>query len=404
MVRVHGRRMTITNDVTELDRFLADNPELHRLSARLSSFNLFDVLRASDAEIRHSNVLAWLLDPTENHGLGDTFLRRFLSRCLLLNQATGSVEAPLSAAQVELANLRSAVVRREYQHIDVLVLVPEEKWLVLVENKVHSHESPGQLKRYRAAIKTDYPTWKQLPIFLTLSGDDPSEDGIAAGFIPFSHEEVARILKELLEVATQLPEGIRLFIEQYIETLERLTMTDPEIIQLCREIYARHQRAIDLIVQYGFTDRAGELVRSVLMEDDGLPVNLLDSRSSSTWFIPREWEEYLRPFGPGWSPVVPYGIVCWFSHPPRRDKLGFLIEVGPISPPDERRRLVQSLDHAQFKVSKLAYRDEARYTRIYTEYRPWPEDDKLEKTLQALWKRGAKQAQRVTAVLKDLQS
>ena len=126
-------------------------------------------------------------------------------------------------------------------------------------------------------------------------------------------------------------------------------MTDPEIIQLCREIYARHQRAIDLIVQYGFTDRVGELVRLVLEEDESLPVNLLDSRSGSTWFVPQEWEECLRPFGPGWGPTVPYGIACWFSHPPRRDKLAFLIEVGPISPPDERRRLVQSLDQAQFK-------------------------------------------------------
>ena len=39
-------------------------------------FNAFDVLRYSDYEIRHSNVLAWLLTPGGTHGVGDAFLRR----------------------------------------------------------------------------------------------------------------------------------------------------------------------------------------------------------------------------------------------------------------------------------------------------------------------------------------
>ena len=33
-------------------------------------FNLFDVLRHADYEIRHSNVLEWLLDPGGTHGAG----------------------------------------------------------------------------------------------------------------------------------------------------------------------------------------------------------------------------------------------------------------------------------------------------------------------------------------------
>ena len=68
-----------------LDKFLVDNAELEELSARLSIFNIFRVLRIEQAEIRHSNALAWLLDPRESHGLGEAFLRRFLSTILLEN-------------------------------------------------------------------------------------------------------------------------------------------------------------------------------------------------------------------------------------------------------------------------------------------------------------------------------
>ena len=57
-----------------LDAFLVDNQELEQLTARLSAFNLFNVLRIDHAEIRHSNVLAWLLTPGESHGLGPTIM------------------------------------------------------------------------------------------------------------------------------------------------------------------------------------------------------------------------------------------------------------------------------------------------------------------------------------------
>lgn len=46
-----------------------------RTTAVDSHFNLFDVLKISKTEIRHSNMLGWLLNPNENHGMGDAFLK-----------------------------------------------------------------------------------------------------------------------------------------------------------------------------------------------------------------------------------------------------------------------------------------------------------------------------------------
>lgn len=61
-------------------RKLIDDPRFLRYHAEVAQprrFNPFDVLRYADYEIRHSNVLAWLLQPNETHGIGDAFIRAF---------------------------------------------------------------------------------------------------------------------------------------------------------------------------------------------------------------------------------------------------------------------------------------------------------------------------------------
>ena len=57
---------------------LLDDPrfrDYHERTRKREDFNTFDVLRYSDYEIRHSNVLAWLLQPGATHGIGDEFLK-----------------------------------------------------------------------------------------------------------------------------------------------------------------------------------------------------------------------------------------------------------------------------------------------------------------------------------------
>jgi len=60
-----------------------DNPEFELLEASLDQFNVFEALGAVRQELRHSRFLAFLLDPEENHGLGDEFARRVLQRVLI---------------------------------------------------------------------------------------------------------------------------------------------------------------------------------------------------------------------------------------------------------------------------------------------------------------------------------
>ena len=53
------------------------------LKARINRFNPFKILKVQDHEIRYSNVLAWILDPSDNHNFDDRILKRFLLKVLL---------------------------------------------------------------------------------------------------------------------------------------------------------------------------------------------------------------------------------------------------------------------------------------------------------------------------------
>src|SRR5579859_1922066 len=103
----------------ELHALLVECPELRDLERRLAGFNLFRVLRHAAGELRHSNVLAWLLTPDDSHGLGDRFLRRWLMR--VLHDAEVATDIPVADADVSF--FRSVEVLREWGRIDVLVRV-----------------------------------------------------------------------------------------------------------------------------------------------------------------------------------------------------------------------------------------------------------------------------------------
>ena len=72
--------MSEPNELKYLEDFILRNPDLDRLENLLEEFNIFETLKITHAEIRHSNVIAWLLNPTENHGLSNYFLKQLFKQ------------------------------------------------------------------------------------------------------------------------------------------------------------------------------------------------------------------------------------------------------------------------------------------------------------------------------------
>ena len=391
---------------TALGAFLANNPELHRLTAKLSQFNLFDVLRASENELRHSNVLAWLMNPDANHTLGDSFLRRFLSRCLLANQERALVNTPMSAADIELADFNTVIIHRERRHIDILVVLPEPyHWVFVIENKIRAGESKGQLRRYHDAVAADYPDWKQVGIFLTLDGHDASDDGQSLGYIPFSHEAAAHILEELISVRRDLPPAVKMLIDHYLQTVRRLTMSDPEIVELCKTIYKKHRRALDLIMEYGASSDASDSAKRVLESawtQEHCPVTRVRVLQRTAWFIPAGWEASLQKLGgPGWS-EHPLGMLCFFHLPGDNEKVGLIFEVGPMDNHSNRIRLLKAIQNDGFRIPERAFEPDSKYTRIYRDYQMVKDGEDEEVVLNRMWKKATKKALQVGRVLDKL--
>lgn len=65
-------------DQKALEAFLLDNEELEQLEALLNEFNIFEAIGAMRQEVRHSDFLAFLLDPRERHSLGAMFGQQLL--------------------------------------------------------------------------------------------------------------------------------------------------------------------------------------------------------------------------------------------------------------------------------------------------------------------------------------
>src|SRR3954468_19517483 len=101
-----------------LEWFIVENDDLLALASLIGRFNIFDALRIARAEIRHSNFLAFILDPAESHGQSQLFLRALLMD--LLKSAPPHLR-PLSPIEIDGVDLRGIEVRREWQNIDLLI-------------------------------------------------------------------------------------------------------------------------------------------------------------------------------------------------------------------------------------------------------------------------------------------
>ena len=63
-----------------IEEFLMDIEILDKINTKISKFNAFESLGIVNNEIRHSNVLTWLFNPNDNHGLDDIFLKKFIQK------------------------------------------------------------------------------------------------------------------------------------------------------------------------------------------------------------------------------------------------------------------------------------------------------------------------------------
>src|SRR5690606_28963657 len=134
-VNYNGPARAVETDIAALERFVVDNDELLELEERIGRFNIFDALRIVDREVRHSDFLAWLLDPAESHGQGALFLRAILMDLFKTARENG-FPCPASPIELDGEDLRGVEVRREWKNIDLLTRCQQPSFVIAIENKI----------------------------------------------------------------------------------------------------------------------------------------------------------------------------------------------------------------------------------------------------------------------------
>jgi len=223
------------------DSLLKDE-DFDKLDLGLKNPNIFQILRITKNEIRHSNFLSWLLDPNQSHKLGDIFLKRFL-REVFSSDKFGEIDQ----VDVEGMDLTSVEIQREWKNIDVLIKL--DNVVVCVENKVLSKEHSNQLKRYKDIIEHQFPNHRQTFVYLTPEGD--SSESESETYEPISYEFIVNTLERIISVYGESLNGqVKNYIKDYITIIKRELMGTDELTELSKKIYQNHKELFDFIIDH----------------------------------------------------------------------------------------------------------------------------------------------------------
>ncbi|WP_177184635.1 PD-(D/E)XK nuclease family protein [Sporolactobacillus nakayamae] len=381
---------------------LENNQEFQRLHQKRSKFNAFKVLKVDKFEIRHSNVLAWLMDPNANHTMSDYFLQKILTSIFLnIEPDHDSKEKHLNQLFQRKDSFLDAKVFREVRidngrFIDLLAVSEKAKLVVLIENKYYSSESENQLKDYLAFVKSKFDeTYCIIPIYLTLSGSTPSN----SHYYSMSYNDVRMILESHLNLfGSRLPADVFHFINDYLAILQDELHTDQNDYELAHLIYRENQEIIQLAFEQGqsadlrltdwnftpnplrdFYDKYADTIefvhnvgQNILGEAFKVFTRkihldqLFNPHFRLPSFIPSKWHKKIDQLG---VPLSNYwlgkGLVCWFEEN-TDGRLKITTELGPIDP-DTRIKFLTDLKKRQVTIRESAMEPSRKFSKLYTD-------------------------------------
>ncbi len=181
-LRKHGKAPPAQIPKAQIERFLQDTATLCEMEKLEGKFNLFEAMGIGAREVRHSRVIAWLLDPAGSHGQGANYLQRFAQ--LTFSQR----ESAAAPSSIDWAGF---TVKCEDERIDLLLVNERSRLVIAIENKVHSVQGGGQLERYRKTLENRFSGYTRIYVFLTLRGETPEDEA----WIPL---ELGRFAREVI--------------------------------------------------------------------------------------------------------------------------------------------------------------------------------------------------------------
>lgn len=191
------------------------------------NYNLFSILNIERYELKHSALIANLLDPKGSHGCGDAFLRAFFE-IALKERAYPFEDCTLPHSDTEYYT--GPIAGDTGGRIDILI--QSSCYGLIIENKIYAGDQDKQLIRYDNYGKEIFGADGYLLVYLTLYGYDASKESTATksaeevGYLRLSYaEDILRWLEQCARLAYDKP-LVRESLNQYIRTIKQLTYQD----------------------------------------------------------------------------------------------------------------------------------------------------------------------------------
>jgi hypothetical protein len=361
-----------SGDLAAIERFVAENDELLELEAMIGRFNVFDALRIERVEIRHSNFLAWLMDPSESHGQGDLFLKPVVMDLLRAARAQDKAVA-VSPIAIDGEDLGTAEVRREWHRVDLLIVTRQPALVIAIENKVDSGEHSDQLKRYKAVVAKELPGVAAQFVFLTSDGDEASDNE----WVSYSYQDLHRVLQRTrAKAGGSLGADVGVFVDHYLHLIGTRFMEDGTIAALCRRVRANHGLALELIWRYTGGD-AEPLLRefSQRVRSECAELEVLGETGRDVRVIPKEWLDVLPDIG---DPEKSRG---WLSirFVVKNRRCYLVLRSSTVVDESRRNEILLRLFNPQsglgFKPAFKSWRSQKRVLLRRVDVSSWSEDD-----------------------------
>jgi hypothetical protein len=231
----------------EIDKFNNDS-KVRELTNLYYEKSLPEILGVNRNENCHSNFLAWILNPAENHKLRDFALKKFMenmvnSKLLKTGALPSEIRGMLTCRAYSVTDAEVARERNlgSSGRVDILietVLRPDNqnggktecKIRIVIENKVESTEGQNQTQKYYNHYNKHNDGYFNLFAYLTplssirLEELEESECGCKE-FVQLNYQLIVdTILEPALEMG--MPEHAKSIITDYIRSLSKPSFND----------------------------------------------------------------------------------------------------------------------------------------------------------------------------------
>ncbi|WP_028296274.1 PD-(D/E)XK nuclease family protein [Olivibacter sitiensis] len=380
MEKTESKELELKDYRNKFKDFINDKT-VDKLRLGLKDPNIFQILGIAGHEIRHSNFLAWLLDPNEGHGLGSIFIQKilreiFIEKEIIIENKPLESEVKYPELMADDINYNKVQIFREWKNIsskkldsiDILIKY-EEEFIIAIENKFWSGEGEKQLSRYQEMVRECFPKEKtkhRFFAYLTPEGMDASENE----WVSLSYSSIVEFLKDIIELLDDsLSVHVKQYINDYLVILNREVMGEDKLVNYAKSIYKDHKQLFDFIERHGKSSALRDAATTFCEKNEYI---LLSQRGNKwMYFVPKNWintlifkehEKYLE--NSKYYPIM--FALEHFRNSKGNDVIKVLIQVQPykIGYEEKRKELITCIkEKAQLKIKS---ENSKRHTAVYT--------------------------------------